>query len=305
MTSLATTVCGLDFQNPILLAAGTAAYGRELGGVSDLNALGGIVTKAVSVEPRQGAPAPRVAEFEGGMINAVGLANPGVESARSDDLPWLSLNLPNTRTIVNVVGSRVEDFSEVVSRLEDTALDAYELNVSCPNTKKGGTEFGADPAVLSDLVTRVRTATKRPLFIKLSPTLSDIGLAAKSAVDAGADAITAVNTMPGLLIDTATRKPKLGFGSGGVSGPGLLPVGLFATWKIRKSVQVPVMGVGGISSADDVIQYFLAGASLVAIGTAAMRDPRVPARIVRDLERWCEKNKVNHLADLTGKFEWQ
>jgi dihydroorotate dehydrogenase (NAD+) catalytic subunit len=302
---LATAVCGLDFQNPILLAAGTAAYGRELKGVADLSVLGGIVTKAVSVEPRQGAPAPRVAEFDGGMINAVGLANPGVEKARSEELPWLAENLSNTRVIVNVVGSRVEDFAEVVSRLEDVKVDAYELNVSCPNTKQGGTEFGADNSVLTDLMARVRAATKRPIFVKLSPTLADIASTARTAVDAGADAITAVNTMPGMLIDTATRKPKLGFGSGGVSGPGLLPVGLLAVWKIRKSVSVPVVGVGGISCADDVVQYFLAGASLVAIGTAALRDPRAPARIVRDLERWCERNGVAHLTDITGKLEWQ
>jgi dihydroorotate dehydrogenase (NAD+) catalytic subunit len=177
--------------------------------------------------------------------------------------------------------------------------------VSCPNTKQGGTEFGADNSVLRDLIVRVRTATKRPIFVKLSPTLPDSGNTARLAVDAGADAITAVNTMPGMLIDTATRKPKLGFGSGGVSGPGLLPVGLLSVWKIRKSVSVPVIGVGGISTADDVAQYFLAGASLVAVGTAALRDPRAPARIVRDLERWCEKNAVSHLTDLTGKLEWQ
>lgn len=302
---LETDVSGLRFRNPVLLAAGTAAYGRELSGVTDLNQLGGIVTKAVSVEQRAGAPAPRVAEFEGGMINAVGLANPGVEKARSDDLPWLAANLRNTRVIVNVVGSRVEDFSEVVSRLEDTPLDAYELNVSCPNTKKGGVEFGADCAVLADLVTRARAATRRPLFVKLSPTLTDIALSARTAVDAGADGISAVNTMPGLLIDTQTRKPKLGFGTGGVSGPGLLPVGLLATWKIRKAVSVPIIGVGGISSADDVVQYFLAGASLVAIGTAALRDPRAPSRIVRDLDRWCSSHNVQRLADLTGGLEWQ
>lgn len=302
---LPTTVCGLEFQNPVLLAAGTAAYGRELNGVSDLSALGGIVTKAVSVEPRHGAPAPRVAEFDGGMINAVGLANPGVEKARSEELPWLAENLPNTRVIVNVVGSRVEDFSEVVSRLEDTKVDGYELNVSCPNTRQGGTEFGADASVLTDLIARVRAATKRPLFIKLSPTLPNIADTARAAVEAGGDAITAINTMPGLLIDTETRKPKLGFGSGGVSGPGLLPVGLLATWKIRKAVNVPVIGVGGIASADDVIQYFLAGASLVAIGTAALRDPRLPGKIIRDLDRWCEKREIDRLADLTGKLEWQ
>ena len=302
---LSVKVCGLDFQNPILLAAGTAAYGKELSGVSDLNALGGIVTKAVSVEPRHGAPAPRVAEFEGGMINAVGLANPGVEKARSEEIPWLSENLENTRVIVNVVGSRVEDFAEVVSRLEDNAVDAYELNVSCPNTRQGGTEFGADNAVLKDVVARVRAVTRRPLFIKLSPTLADIANTARIAVESGGDAITAVNTMPGMLIDTSTRKPRLGFGTGGVSGPGLLPVGVLATWKIRKAVQVPIIGVGGISSAEDVVQYLLAGASLAAIGTAALRDPRLPVRIIRDLDHWCEKHRVDHISDITGKLEWQ
>ncbi|MBA3657280.1 MAG: dihydroorotate dehydrogenase [Gemmatimonadaceae bacterium] len=302
---LRTTVCGLHFQNPILLAAGTAAYGRELDGVSDLNALGGIVTKAVSAEPRSGAPAPRVAEFEGGMINAVGLANPGVEKARAEDLPWLAANLKNTRVIVNIVGSRVEDFAEVVSKLEDTAVDAYELNVSCPNTKQGGTEFGADNSVVSDLVARVRAVTKRPLFVKLSPTLRDIGATAKTAIDAGGDAITVINTIPGMLIDTETRKPQLGFGTGGVSGPGLLPVGLLATWKVRKAVTSPVLGVGGITSAQDVLQYFLAGASLVAVGTAALRDPRLPARIVRDLEAWCSAHGVIKLSDITGELQWQ
>ncbi len=302
---LETTVCGLHFQNPILLAAGTAAYGREVGGVADLDALGGIVTKAVSVEPRDGAPPPRVAEFDGGMINAVGLANPGVEKARAEDLPWLAANLKNTRVIVNVVGSRLEDFAEVVSRLEGVAIDGYELNVSCPNTKQGGTEFGADDTVLADLVKGARTATSRPLFVKLSPTLTDIGRAAKIAVEAGADAITVINTIPGMLIDTETRKPQLGFGTGGVSGSGLLPVGILATWKVRKAVTVPIVGVGGITSAIDVAQYFLAGASLVAIGTAALKDPRLPAKIVRDLDAWCIAHHVDSLSEITGKLQWQ
>lgn len=302
---LATTVCSLEFQNPILLAAGTAAYGREIDGVSDLDALGGIVTKAVSPEPRSGAPAPRVAEFEGGMINAVGLANPGVEKAKKEDLPWLAANLKNTRVIVNIVGSRVEHFADVVSRLEDTAIDAYELNVSCPNTKQGGTEFGADAAVLTDLVARVRTATRRPIFVKLSPTLADMGRSAKTAVDAGADAITVINTLPGMLIDTETRKPQLGFGTGGVSGAGLLPVGILATWKVKKAVSVPVVGVGGITRANDVVQYFLAGASLVAIGTAALRDPRLPGRIIRDLDAWCGAQGISNLSEITGKIQWQ
>lgn len=302
--SLRASVCGLEFQNPVLLAAGTAAYGRELNGVTELHKLGGIVTKAVSIEPRHGAPAPRVAEFEGGMINAVGLANPGVDSARSGELAWLSANVQNARIVVNVVGSQVEDFSIVIERLEDSAAEAYELNVSCPNVKQGGVEFGADTRVLADLVSQARAVTKRPLFVKLSPALSDIGGSARAAVDSGADAISVINTIPGLLIDTEKRRPALGFGTGGVSGPGLLPVGLLATWKVSKSVSVPVVGVGGVTSADEVVQYFLAGASLVAVGTAALKDPRLPARIVRDLAKWCTSHGVGEISALTGALQW-
>jgi dihydroorotate dehydrogenase (NAD+) catalytic subunit len=303
--ALAARVAGIEFQNPVLLAAGTAAYGRELAGVMTLNALGGLVTKAVSLEPRAGAPAPRVAEFDGGMINAVGLANPGVDEVKASELPWLAANVSRARVIVNVVGRIVEDFGDVVSRLDDAdGFQAYELNVSCPNTRAGGLEFGADPAALSAVISRARGATRRPLFVKLSPTLADIATTAKCAVDAGADGISVINTMPGLVIDLATRRPKLGFGSGGVSGPGLRPVGVLATWKVRQAVAVPVIGLGGIGSAEDALQYVIAGASLVAVGTAALADPGVPERIVRGLAEWCERGGVKHLADLSGTLEW-
>ena len=308
--ALAVQVAGLDFQNPIVLAAGTAAYGRELAEVVDLRTLGGLVTKAVSPLPRPGAPAPRVAEFEGGMINAVGLANPGVEAVRRAHLPWLSTELPGVRKIANVVGFAVEEFGEVVAQLDDAvnaesagALDAYELNVSCPNVKAGGMEFGADPAALAEVVRRARAATRRPLFVKLSPTLPDIARSAAIAVEAGAEALTLVNTIPGLVIDVARRRPALGFGTGGVSGTALLPVGVLATWKVRRAVRVPLLGIGGVGSAADALQYILAGASLVGIGTAMLRDPRAPERVVRDLARWCEKNGVGRLADLVGSLE--
>ncbi|HUF66257.1 MAG TPA: dihydroorotate dehydrogenase [Gemmatimonadaceae bacterium] len=303
---LAVEVAGLNFRNPVLLAAGTAAYGRELADVVPLDLLGGLVTKAVSIEPRAGAPAPRVADFGEGMINAVGLANPGVEEVRTTELPWLAAQAPGLRVIVNVVGSTVTDFAAVVERLDDAAgANAFELNVSCPNVKAGGLEFGADESSLRDVVASVRGATRRPLFVKLSPTLSDIGRTAKAAVDAGADGISVVNTIPGLVIDTASRRPALGFGSGGVSGGGLRPVGVLATWRVSRAVRVPVMGVGGIETADHALQYILAGASLVAIGTAAMRDPRMPARVVRDLQRWCEREGIGSVAELTGAVEWR
>ena len=305
-SSLAVTAAGIEFQNPVLLAAGTAGYGRELAHVIDIDALGGLITKAVSVERRHGARAPRVAEFEGGMINAVGLANPGMEEVRAEHLPWLAANLKRAKVLVNVVGNQVEEFATVVSMLDDSpAVSGYELNVSCPNVKAGGMEFGADPRSLAEVVSRSRRATRKPIFVKLSPTLQDIGAGARVATEAGADGISVVNTLPGLVIDTETRKPVLGFGTGGVSGPGLLPVGVLATYKVGKAVKLPVIGVGGIAKATDIIQYIIAGATLVAIGTAVMQRPRLAEKLVEELERWCREKGVKSLNEVRGSFVWE
>ena len=307
---LRTVVSKLEFQNPIVLAAGTAGYGEELTGVMRADRLGGLVTKAVSVSPRHGAPAPRVAEFEGGMVNAVGLANPGLEAVRRERLPWLATHLKSTRKIANVVGFVVDDYPTVVAGLEQgledspTALDAYELNVSCPNTKAGGMDFGADPEALRIVVERARRETRRPIFVKLAPTLANIGDAARIAADAGADAISVVNTIPGLVIDVERRMPVLGFGTGGVSGPAILPIGVLATFKVRRAVKLPILGVGGVASGTDALQYILAGASLVGIGTAAMRDPRAPERVVSELETWCQRHGVTDIQTLSGALEW-
>lgn len=308
---LRSVVCGLVFQNPVVLAAGTAGYGQELSGVMRLDRLGAFVSKAVSREPRAGAPAPRVAEFAGGMINAVGLANPGLDAVRRDHVPWMASHLPETRKLVNVVGFTTDEYPAVIAGLEEAAtgaqsaaIDAYELNVSCPNTNAGGMEFGADPASLRDVVAGARRETKRPIFVKLSPTLEKIGDAARVAADAGADGISVVNTIPGLVIDVERRRPALGFGSGGVSGAAILPVGVLSTWKVRRAVTLPIIGFGGVSSGTDALQYVIAGASLVGIGTAAMRDPRAPERIVHELDEWCRRHGVAHLHDLTGTLEW-
>lgn len=309
-SALAVRVTGLSFQNPIVLAAGTAAYGQELADVVRLDALGGLVTKAVSPLPRTGAPSPRVADFGGGMINAVGLANPGVEAVRSEHLPWLAHSLPAVRKLANVVGFAVEEFAAVIERLEDAlagdvagALDGYEINVSCPNVKAGGMEFGADPTALAQVIRLARAATGRPLFVKLSPALPDIARSAAIAVDAGATALTLVNTIPGLVVDVERRRPALGFGTGGVSGTALLPVGVLATWKVHRAVSVPIMGLGGVASAEDALQYLLAGARLVGIGTAMLRDPRTPERVVRDLGRWCERHGVRRIEEIVGTLE--
>ena len=279
-------VFGTTFQNPILLAAGTAGFGRELVDVVDLDALGGIVTKAVSPLPREGNAAPRVAEFGGGMLNAVGLANPGLDWVARVELPWLESHVRRARVIVNVVGLVPDDYPTVVRRLTDaTVVVAFELNVSCPNTERGGEEFGADRAVLRDLIGRCRDATDRPLIVKLAPTLSDITGVAEAAAGAGADGFTLVNTIPGTLFRWAgpgrSPRARLGYGRGGVSGPALLPVGVLATRLVSERAGLPVIGVGGVRSLDDVRQYMEGGASLVAVGTAGLADPRVPERLAR------------------------
>ena len=269
---------GTTFQNPILLAAGTAGFGRELDHVIDLDLLGGIVTKAVTPEPRQGHPALRVAEFRGGMLNAVGLANPGLEAVVEHELPWLAQRLRRARIIVNVAGATVADYVGVVERLTPfDAITAFEINASCPNTSAGGLEFGAEPGCLAELVGACRRVSTRPLTVKLSPVLPDIPAMARVARDAGAEAVTLVNTMPGLL------DKRLGNGSGGLSGPALLPIGVLATRRVREQVGMPVIGVGGVRSVSDAREYLGAGASLVAIGTAALADPRLPVRIAREL----------------------
>ncbi|MFN8579823.1 MAG: dihydroorotate dehydrogenase [Gemmatimonadaceae bacterium] len=306
MTARASVVLGgLSLQNPVFLAAGTAGYGREVAGVINLDRLGGIVTKAVSMEPRAGAPAPRVGEFHGGMINAVGLANPGVDVVRQDALPWLSTHVTGARVLVNVVGSRTEDFAEVVGSLDGEAgLDGFELNVSCPNVKAGGLEFGADLSTLDAVVRGARARTAAPLFVKLSPTLPDIARAAQAAMDAGATGLTLTNTLPGLVIDPERRRPIIGFGSGGVSGAALLPAAVLATWRVHRATKAPIIGVGGVASANDALQFLMAGASAVGIGTAALRDPRIPERVVRDLELWLDRHGVTTVTDIIGSLDW-
>lgn len=277
-------VFGTTFQNPVLLAAGTAGFGREVAGVISLDRLGGIVTKAVSPEPRKGHAAPRVAEFPGGMLNAVGLANPGLEHVASVDLPWLQEHLRRARVIVNVVGAVVADYPAVVRRLSAVPMvTAFELNVSCPNTARGGEEFGASDTCLRELVSECRAATARPLIVKLAPTLGDPGRTAQVAAEAGADGFSLINTVPGALYRDhrggSGPMPRLGYGQGGVSGPALVPIGVLATRRVRERTGLPVIGTGGIRTVEDMWQYLNAGASLVAIGTAALADPRIPERL--------------------------
>lgn len=276
---------GTTFQNPIILAAGTAGFGRELARTIDLESLGGLVSKAVSLDARSGNRSPRVGEFPGGMINAIGLANPGLAQVASAELPWMVEHLTRARFFVNVVGFVEDEYVRVISGLDPIGgMAGYELNLSCPNTSAGGIEFGADPESVARIVAACRAATRRPLLAKLSPALPDIPGMAAAAVDAGADGITVVNTMPGLVYEDG--HPRLGKGNGGVSGPALLPVGLLAVSRVRRRLpDTPIIGLGGVRTIDHVHQYLASGANLVGIGTAALADPRLPERLARAWSR--------------------
>lgn len=285
--NLARTVLGLEFQNPVLLASGTCGYGAELDGFFDIDRLGGLVIKAVTADVRAGNPAPRVAEFAAGMVNSVGLANPGPDVVLAEKLPWLARRLQRAKVFVNVAGRSAEEYGEIIRRCEDApGFHAYELNVSCPNVREGGAIIATREDLLADAVRVARAATTRPMSVKLAPNVPDIGRMAEIAVAEGADALTLVNTMPGLLFDVDTGRPVLGAGAGGISGPALLPIGVHAVWRARQRVSVPIIGVGGIRAAEDAVQYLLAGASLVQVGTASFADPRAAMRVLSGLERW-------------------
>lgn len=278
------TVCGISFRNPVLTASGTFAYGIEFDKLVDLNALGGIVVKGLSREPIHGNPAPRLWEARAGMINSVGLQNIGVRAFVTEKLP--ALRRFTTPVIANVFGYAVEDYLEVIRVLNDAeGLAAYELNVSCPNTKHGGVAFGVDEAALGDLVGKAKAASKRPLIVKLSPNVATIEPFARVAEQNGADAISLVNTFVSLAIDARTRKPRIGAGFGGLSGPAIKPIALRMVYQAAMAVSIPVIGIGGIASGEDAAEFLIAGASLVQVGTATFRDPAAPLKIARELAR--------------------
>lgn len=294
-------VFGALFQNPVLLASGTCGYGEELADVLDVDRLGGLAIKAVTVEPRAGNAAPRVTEFHAGMLNAIGLANVGLDAFRKERLPWLRARLQHARVLVNVAGRTAQEFGEIVRALDDEdGFVAFELNVSCPNVKEGGAIFSAREDLLAEVVRTARAATRRPLIIKLAPNVPDIGAMAAVAVAEGADGLTLINTAPGLLFDVRTRRAVLGNGTGGVSGPALLPIGVHAVYQARRRVDVPIIGVGGIRTGMDAVQYLLAGATLVQIGTASFADPRSAMRVLQELENYGAAEGIAHVAALIG-----
>jgi dihydroorotate dehydrogenase (NAD+) catalytic subunit len=299
---LSVNVGALRLSNPILAASGTFGYGIEFAHLVDLNRLGGFVVKGLSLEPIAGAPAPRLCETPSGMLNAVGLQNVGVRAFLAEKLP--ALRQYRTAVIANVFGYTVEDYVGVVRILEDAeGLAAYELNISCPNTSHGGIQFGSDPQMVSEVVSAARQVSRRPLWVKLSPNVTDIGVMARAAENAGADALTVANTYLAMSIDVHTRKSRLGRTTGGLSGPAIKPITLRLVYEVRRSVKIPVVGLGGIEKADDVLEYLIAGASAVQVGTANFSHPSVCVDILNHLEECCMRNNINNINGLIGSLQ--
>jgi dihydroorotate dehydrogenase (NAD+) catalytic subunit len=298
---LSVRIGALRLRNPILAASGTFGYGLEFAHLVDLNRLGGFVTKGLSKEPIEGAPAPRLCETPSGMLNAVGLQNVGVRAFVAEKLPVLRKF--DTAVIANVFGCAIEEYVEVIRTLEDAdGLAGYELNISCPNVKKGGMQFGSEPALVAEVVGAARKAAKRPLWVKLSPLVTNIGLIARAAEEAGADALTVANTYPAMALDFRTGKSRLGSLTGGLSGPAIKPITLKLVWETKKAVKTPIIGLGGVESAEDVLEYLSVGASAVQVGTASFTDPTASERLVGDLTKILERRKMFTLNDIRDKF---
>jgi len=299
---LSVQVGALRLTNPIIAAAGTFGYGVEFAHLVNLNRLGGFVTKGISRDPIEGAPLPRLCETASGMLNAVGLQNVGVDAFLKDKLPLLRKY--NTHVIVNVFGFSLEEYVEVIRRLEEAeGISAYELNISCPNVKMGGVQFGSNPILVKEVVGAARKASgKRPLWVKLMPLVTDIGAIAKAAESAGADAMTVANTYPAMVVEVRTGKSLLGNTTGGLSGPAIKPITLRLVWESRKAVKIPIIGLGGAETAEDVLQYMAVGASAVQVGTASFADPRASERIGEGLAKALSDVKALSFSEIRDKF---
>jgi dihydroorotate dehydrogenase (NAD+) catalytic subunit len=296
---LSVNVGALRLSNPIIAASGTFGYGVEFAHLVDLNRLGGIVVKGLSLEPMAGAPAPRLCETPSGMLNAVGLQNIGARAFVAEKLP--ALRSYQTAIIANVFGCTVQEYAEVIRILEGAeGLKAYELNISCPNTAHGGIQFGSDPRMVSEVVAAARGAARRQLWIKLSPNVTDIAVIARAAEEAGADALTIANTYQGMSVDPRTRKSRLGRMTGGLSGPAIRPITLRLVFEASRAVKIPVVGLGGIEKVEDVLEYLIVGASAVQVGTANFSDPATCGKLASVLEKSCIDSKIHKISDLIG-----
>ena len=296
-------LAGMELVNPIIAASGTFGYGIEFEEIVSLEKIGGFVTKGISLQPMAGHPPTRILQTAAGMLNAIGLQNVGVEEFIAKKLPELR-RYPNTHCIVNVFGFTAHDYIKVVEQLNHAeGIAAYELNVSCPNVHAGGMTFGSDPGSLEYLVKLAKAVSRRPLIVKLSPNVTSVAKMAKVVADAGADAVSLVNTFLAMSIDVETRKPRLSNITGGLSGPAIKPIALRMVYEVARAVSIPVIGLGGIVTAEDVVEFLLAGATAVQVGTASYADPRAVERIAGGLESWCRSHHVERVASLTGALD--
>jgi dihydroorotate dehydrogenase (NAD+) catalytic subunit len=302
--ALATTICGISLRTPVIAASGTFGYGIEFASQLDLNQLGGLVTKGLSKNPMDGNPPPRIYETNAGMINSIGLQNIGVRAFVKEKLPALAAY--RTAVFANVFGYETGDYIEVVRILEDhPGLAGYELNVSCPNTSHGGIYFSSDPSLLAEVVSSVARIAKRPVIVKLSPNVSAIEPLAHAAESSGAAAVSLVNTFVSLAIDARTRRPRIGAGFGGLSGPAIKPIALRMVCQAARAVKIPVIGLGGISTGEDAAEFLIAGAAAVEVGTATFWDPKSPLRIAAELSTFLKREKIPRAADLVGSLKFQ
>ncbi len=296
---LSVTIGSLTLKNPVMSASGTFGYGVEFATFFDISKLGGVATKGLSLQPRAGNPPPRIRETAAGMLNAIGLANVGVEAFCAEKLP--ALRECGATVIANIFATSVEDFATLATRLDrEPGIAAIEVNISCPNVDKGGLEFGIDPVAAAKVTAAVRAATRLPVWVKLSPEAGRVALVAKACEEAGADALSAINTIRGLSIDVETWKPHLANRTGGLSGPAIKPIAVRMVWEVSRAVKIPVIGIGGISSAHDAIEFMLAGAAAVQVGSASFRDPLACLNVVEGLREYCQLRRIN-ARDLTGK----
>lgn len=301
MADLKVSIAGVAFQNPIIAASGTFGFGREYAKFYPLSTLGGISCKGTTLKARLGNPPPRIAETPAGMLNSVGLQNPGVEAFIRDELPWLKAQ--GTVVIANLAGSCPEDYCAAAEKLSASDVDMIELNISCPNVKAGGVQFGVTRNGVEEITRAVRRHCTKPMMVKLSPNVTDIAELAAAAEAAGADAISLINTLTGMRIDIERRRPILHNNTGGLSGPAVLPVAIRMVWQTAKRVKIPVVGLGGISKWEDVVEMLLAGASAVQIGTAFFTDPYVHLRVLDGLQGYLDRHGCSSVTELTGKLE--
>ncbi len=295
-------LCGIKMKNPVTVASGTFGYGREYSQFIDLNKLGGIITKGTSLKLRPGNPAPRICEVPGGMLNSIGLQNPGVEYFAEYDLPWLRKF--DTKIIVNACGSTIEDYVELCRILNKLDIDGVELNLSCPNVKAGCLAFGTTYEGVKEVTSQVRKVlTDKPLIVKLTPNVTDITLPAKGAEDAGADGVSGINTLLGMKIDIDKRKPVLANNTGGFSGPGIRSIGVRMVYQMSQAIKIPILGMGGIMNSDDAIEYMLAGATAVSIGAGNFADPEVSIKTIEGIEKYMKKHNIENLSSIIGKVQ--